>query len=212
MLWRDAEIREELAVVHRDRYDDWSLPKGKFDPTTDEAWADTAVREVREETGCEVDLGSFVDCVSYPVDGRPKVVLFWNMDLVGEPEFEPDEEVATLRWVSVPDAIELLDYPDQRALVARAAGRLLPVDCRGEPVHRHLWRWLRSKTFWPRGASHGRLTSELATYRTELSHLIARGGRERGTEGPEPFTWAEAACSLLEEAQVALEENDTNRG
>jgi 8-oxo-dGTP diphosphatase len=214
VLWREGDPHDELAVVHRDRYDDWSLPKGTFDPRVDEAWADAAVREAREETGCAVDLGTFVDSTTYLVDDTPKVVLFWNMRLVEEAVSEPDDEVDELRWLSVPDALDLLDYADQRRLVALAAGRSPPVDCRVGPVRRHAWRRVRSSSLWPRGASHARLSGLLPTYRTELSHLIARVRRDRGdgTSGmPGTLPWAEAACSLLDDARLALDENDADR-
>ena len=63
----------KVAVVHRDRYDDWSLPKGKLDKG--ESFEQAALREVLEETGLQVELGEELEPVSY-VDqkGRPKVV------------------------------------------------------------------------------------------------------------------------------------------
>lgn len=218
LLWRDARAREKLAVVHRERHEDWSLPKGKFDPDKDEKWVETAIREVREETECKFHVDEFADCISYLVDDTPKVVLFWNMDLDEEPEdFEepseadPKDEVDKRRWMSVPEAMEYLDYPDQRTLVARAASRPLLVKCRGDPVRTHGWRRLFSWSLWPRSASHGRLVSVLKPYRAELSHLTAKVERTRGYKDSEELPWAEAACSLLEEARVALDENDTDR-
>lgn len=140
------------------------------------------------------------------------------MDLDEEPEdFEepseadPKDEVDKRRWMSVPEAMEYLDYPDQRTLVARAASRPLLVKCRGDPVRTHGWRRLFSWSLWPRSASHGRLVSVLKPYRAELSHLTAKVERTRGYKDSEELPWAEAACSLLEEARVALDENDTDR-
>ena len=67
-----------VAVVHRPRYDDWSLPKGKLD--RGESWEQAALREVREETGLECELGEQLPTVRYMDQrGRPKTVRYWRM-------------------------------------------------------------------------------------------------------------------------------------
>ena len=116
LLWRDTAQGKELAVIHRPRNDDWTLPKGKLKPA--ETWQQAALREVREETGCPAHLGSFAGSLSYLVNGVPKVVLFWNMGLAGACKFQPSEEVDNLVWLPVPQALKTLDYADERALVA----------------------------------------------------------------------------------------------
>ena len=105
----------KVAVVHRDRYDDWSLPKGKLDKG--ESFEQAALREVLEETGLQVELGDELEPVSY-VDqkGRPKVVRYWLMEVVGG-EFQANDEVDELRWLAPGDAVELLSYPHDRELV-----------------------------------------------------------------------------------------------
>ncbi|MDP9466861.1 MAG: NUDIX domain-containing protein, partial [Actinomycetota bacterium] len=55
VLWREVDGQVLVAVVHRPRYDDWSLPKGKLDPGELEVVA--AVREVQEETGFSCVVG-----------------------------------------------------------------------------------------------------------------------------------------------------------
>ena len=114
---------KEVAVVHRPKYDDWSLPKGKLHP--DEDWREAALREVVEETGllCEVvaELGT-----TWYVDrkGRPKQVRWWLMRPLGG-EFEPSDEVDELRWIPLERAAVVLDYEQDRELVA-AAGAIDP--------------------------------------------------------------------------------------
>ena len=115
LLWRDSARGKEIAVIHRSRYGDWTLPKGKL--KTGERWHEAALREVEEETGCEVRLGSFAASVSYTVNDNPKVVLFWNMALVGECDFQQSEEVGQLMWMSVEEAVRKLDYPGERRLL-----------------------------------------------------------------------------------------------
>jgi len=111
----------EILVVHRPRYDDWSLPKGKLEPgETPEA---AARREVEEETGVRVALGNRLSDTRY-VDrhGRPKVVHYWEMTVVAEQAREPDDEVDATRWITAPEAATLLTYEHDRRLVAEVAG------------------------------------------------------------------------------------------
>ncbi|MGB9956997.1 NUDIX hydrolase [Haloferax prahovense] len=113
-----------LCLVHRPRYDDWSLPKGKLEPG--ETLVETAVREVREETRCEVDCGRFAGRYEYriPVDAGtrsgPKGVFVWHMRVVDEHPFEPDGEVDARQWLTPAEALERLTYETERALVRRA--------------------------------------------------------------------------------------------
>jgi len=104
-------------VVHRPRYDDWSLPKGKLEPG--EAAEEAARREVEEETGVRVELGRRLPDTEY-VDrhGRPKVVHYWIMTAVDEQPREPDEEVDASRWITAAEAATLLTYEHDRRLVA----------------------------------------------------------------------------------------------
>lgn len=116
LLWRAAPAGRELLLVHRSRYDDWALPKGKLKPG--ETWAAAALREVREETGYTAQLGAFAGVVSYLHKSRPKVVLFWNMTVADERRGPLDAgEVAEAVWLPAPRALKRLAYADERRLV-----------------------------------------------------------------------------------------------
>jgi 8-oxo-dGTP pyrophosphatase MutT (NUDIX family) len=115
IIWRDSPGKVKISIIHRQRYDDWSLPKGKR--VEYETWQETALREVIEETGCEVRLRSFAGCVSYLVGNIPKVVLFWNMDLSGKCNFQPSQEVDKLLWIDPNNAIHYLSYPHEIHLI-----------------------------------------------------------------------------------------------
>jgi 8-oxo-dGTP diphosphatase len=121
LVVRRADATAELCVVHRPRYDDWSLPKGKLD--SGEGWEEAALREVEEETGYRCRLGRELAPARYrDRKGRDKLVRFWLMEPV-EGEFEPGDEVDELRWLAPDDALELLDYEHDRELVRSLGNR-----------------------------------------------------------------------------------------
>src|SRR3954468_3488490 len=81
-----------IAVIHRPRYDDWSLPKGKLDPG--ESFEEAALREVAEEIGVTGELGAELTASSYTDHkGRSKIVRYWLMDIDAVPGFVPNDEV-----------------------------------------------------------------------------------------------------------------------
>jgi 8-oxo-dGTP diphosphatase len=108
-----------VAVVHRPRYDDWSLPKGKLD--SGETFEEAALREVEEETSIRARLARELPSVEYSVRERPKLVRYWLMEVESDPGFVPNDEVDELRWLSPADAVELLTYDRDKGIVAAAA-------------------------------------------------------------------------------------------
>ena len=123
VVWRRAGEAIAIAVAHRPRYDDWSLPKGKLDEG--ESWEDAAVREVEEETGIRCRLGEELEPVSYQDrKGRAKVVRYWLMEPEDDVAFTPNDEVDELRWLAPPEAADALSYPHDAELVRDAAERL----------------------------------------------------------------------------------------
>lgn len=115
---RRAGETPEIAVIHRPRYDDWSLPKGKLEPG--EEWSEAALREVEEETGLRCELERELEPTRYrDHKGRPKLVRWWAMRPVGG-EFAVNDEVDELRWLDPAAAGALLDYERDRELVGAA--------------------------------------------------------------------------------------------
>lgn len=122
----------EVALVHRPRYDDWSLPKGKVDPGETEPV--TAVREILEETGYESVLGRRLASVSYPLEYGTKKVRYWAARTTGG-GFSPNAEVDKLDWLPVADAMLRLQYPHDRKVLRRFIRR--PADTRTVLIVRH---------------------------------------------------------------------------
>ncbi len=124
VLWRPGAAGvPEIALVHRQRYDDWSFPKGKLEPG--EHVLAAAVREVREETGVTPALGRPLGITRYDHDSRPKRVDYWVARGVDDaaPAFRPNREVDRLDWLPLPAARDRLSHVhDSAVLDAFAAG------------------------------------------------------------------------------------------
>jgi 8-oxo-dGTP diphosphatase len=108
-----------IALVHRPRYDDWTLPKGKLD--AGESFEEAALREIEEETGLRARLVRELPETHYEVRGRPKVVRYWLMEVESDPGFVANDEVDELRWLEPAEASALLTYERDRDVLAAAA-------------------------------------------------------------------------------------------
>jgi 8-oxo-dGTP diphosphatase len=123
VVWRRGPSGErEILIVHRPRYDDWSLPKGKLDPG--ESHPECARREVLEETGMTGTLGAELVSTRYrDRKGRPKVVRYWAMRRTGG-RFEPNDEVDEVRWIAATEGDRLLSYDHDRDVLRSFADRV----------------------------------------------------------------------------------------
>jgi len=108
VVWRPGQAGQDIVLVHRPRYDDWSLPKGKCE--RDEHVLTTAVREVREETGLRVVLGRWLTPSVYQSAGRVKRVSYWAARCAGSDGFVPNHEVDEVRWLPAAQARDRLSY------------------------------------------------------------------------------------------------------
>jgi 8-oxo-(d)GTP phosphatase len=136
VLWRPADAGVEVCLVHRPRYDDWSLPKGKLD--TGEHAVVAAVREVLEETGVRAHPQIRLPDVAYTLpSGEPKTVEFWSMRAGDDPAVAVADptEVDEVRWLSPEAAEDALTYPADARLVDRVA--TLPPITAVTPLVRH---------------------------------------------------------------------------
>jgi len=112
-----AKGRLKILVAHRPRYDDWGLPKGKSDKG--ETPEETAVREVQEETGYHCRIVAPMGTTRYRINGGVKEVTWFAMrPLPDSPGFEKNKEVDEIRWLGRKKAEMLLDYENDRSLVA----------------------------------------------------------------------------------------------
>jgi len=127
VCWRLVDGKARVLLVHRTQHKDVSLPKGKLDPG--ETLPQTAVREIREETGLGVSLGAPLGVVEYALpSGRDKVVYYWSAEVTDHAlelaTFVPNNEIAALEWVSLAKARKKLSYSHDIDVIDRFAERL----------------------------------------------------------------------------------------
>jgi 8-oxo-dGTP diphosphatase len=118
VVTRSGANGPEILLVHRPKYDDWTLPKGKAEPG--ESDEDCALREVEEETGLACDLGDEVAAVEYEdAAGRPKRVRYFAMTPPEGVDASPQNEVDAVRWLTREQALEALSYGRDRQVIER---------------------------------------------------------------------------------------------
>lgn len=114
VVWRVVDGKLRVLLIHRTRYRDVTLPKGKVDPG--EMLAETAVREIFEETGIRVALGMAIGVSRYRLPSkRTKIVHYWSAEAteaaIRASAFVPNKEIAAIEWVSAKKARSRLSYP-----------------------------------------------------------------------------------------------------
>lgn len=118
VLWRGDPAAPEVALVHRPRYGDWSLPKGKLDPGEHALLG--ALREIAEETGFTAQPGRRLGSLRYRVPEGPKRVRYWACEAVGG-SFTANHEVDELSWLAVAEARDRLTADHDGQVLERFA-------------------------------------------------------------------------------------------
>lgn len=134
LVFRIRGNRAQVLIIHRERYDDWSLPKGKHD--SGESDEEAALREIEEETGVKGRILKKLDNVEYKTgNGNRKRVTYFAVRAIDTPRFKPNSEVDRIKWVSRKEALNMLTYGFDRGLVE--ANKVRTLDAIG---HVHLVR------------------------------------------------------------------------
>ncbi|HEU4544137.1 MAG TPA: NUDIX hydrolase [Jiangellaceae bacterium] len=170
VLWRMRDTRLEICIIHRPKYDDWTLPKGKV--KDGEHILTAAVREVEEETGQRVFLGRPLPSQRYLVAEGPKIVHYWAAHAPdGTHDWQPNHEVDRVEFLPAGEAVGRLSYRHD----AEVAAELIEGPLQTAPLVllRHTTSVNRSdfdgpdggRPLSPQGAAEAeRLTSVLAAY------------------------------------------------
>jgi 8-oxo-(d)GTP phosphatase len=207
VVWRR---RQEVLLVHRPRYDDWSFPKGKLDPG--ECLPDAALREVSEETGLVVRLGPPLSTQRYRNGDRMKSVHYWVGWAVGSDDVDGylvNDEIDDVRWLPWTAALERLTYPYDRDTLQesrpyRRKSRALAVLRHGSAESRKAWSGDdRRRPLTGAGRSQAEdLVPLLAAY--DVSRVVtSTSTRCRQSVAP----YAEASGLKLEEYDALSEED-----
>lgn len=201
IVWKKVSGEYRIALVYRERYGGkWSLPKGKLNEN--ETWIEAALREIEEEVGVRASIIKFADTLHYFVEDTPKVVNFWHMKAVGEGTIPRDEEVVNVGWFTPGEAQKMVDYEDEKELLA---GLEFPEAVAANGMT-DLLKYLNPVrlmgNFFENRSRRERIEGDLLTFRVELNHLI----REAGQNGKMP-SWAVAASELLSNAEKELAKN-----
>lgn len=179
VVWRLASAEDgtnlEVAIIHRPRYDDWSIPKGKLAPG--ETLLEGALREVHEETGHRVQPGRPLGEIRYLKKSgggaREKVVHFWAMRATGG-GFSPSQEVDELRWMSLDEARAIVTRATDREVLERFSRR--PAGTGSVLLVRHGTAGSRSK--WESDDALRPLDDQGREQADELVRLLSRFGVE----------------------------------
>ena len=116
VLWRKSDTSQlEIAVIHRPRYGDWSLPKGKVE--SGESHISAGYREIQEETGYESTFGPEIGTVVYKLEGAPKEVRYWAAAATVKTGTPNPQEVDEVLWLAPNLAKEKLTNKDDRTIV-----------------------------------------------------------------------------------------------
>ncbi len=172
VLYRDGypDSGPEFLLVHRNRYHDWSLPKGKLDRK--ETFEDAAVREVREETGIKPSVRDYLGAVTYETQRqRLKLVKYWLLK-AKKGRFKPNPEVDRVEWVGLHGAHALLSYNRDARLVERAHALLTNSSATRVYLVRHANAGVRSK--WQGPDKKRPLTDKGLLQAAGVAEILAR--------------------------------------
>ena len=118
LVWRKSKEKKiEIAVIHRPKYNDWTIPKGKVELS--ESSIACAYREVIEETSIETEFGMYLGEVKYQSLDGPKQVSFWSAQVVKENIFTPNSEVDEIKWVEAAKAAKFLSLESDKEILSK---------------------------------------------------------------------------------------------
>ena len=118
LVWRKSKEKKiEIAVIHRPKYNDWTIPKGKVELS--ESSIACAYREVIEETSIETEFGMYLGEVKYQSLDGPKQVSFWSAQVVKENTFTPNSEVDAIKWVEAAKAAKFLSLESDKEILSK---------------------------------------------------------------------------------------------
>jgi 8-oxo-dGTP pyrophosphatase MutT (NUDIX family) len=128
VVFRQPGATCEVALIRVARADGhaWTLPKGWVEKGED--LEQTAVREVREETGLQAKVLRKLGEITYEFYAKPersrvlKTVHVFLLECLGGDTAEHDDEVEEVRWFTLDEAVRTLTYKNEREMLEKAIG------------------------------------------------------------------------------------------
>jgi 8-oxo-dGTP diphosphatase len=118
VVWRRGDDDKlEIALIHRPKYNDWSIPKGKCE--SGESQITAAFRETIEETGFKIKFSRSLGDVEYETNEGKKQISYWRaryLDVVGPPK---TDEVDEVRWFEARSAVERVGHDSEKEVIQR---------------------------------------------------------------------------------------------
>src|SRR5262249_27831063 len=206
IVLRNTPYGEEVMIVYRKRYQEWTLPKGKL--KEGESFQEAAVREVQEETGCSCQLGSYVGTISYARQDVPKVVMFWRMSVLEEDSPADTDEITRAVWLPVSAAVQRLTHAQERSLLARLGATARPAP--GSPDRAGFARAGVEGPGSPDRADFARATVEAPTQQPETQNEAAEATKPEAEVALLPASAASAGASPAFGSRDTVESEGTS--
>ena len=124
VVFRKRDSLIEVALTSRQQGKVWCLPKGLIEKG--ESPEETALREVREETGLEGRLVEKIEEIKYWYYSKWeqvrvfKIVHFYLLEYLKGDTEQHDFEVDEVRWFTLEEAKRVLSYKSERGIVEKA--------------------------------------------------------------------------------------------
>lgn len=115
VLWRREDDEIHVCLVHRSRYDDWSLPKGKREAS--ESLIACAYRETLEETGYSSSFGRYLGEIEYAYSSDTKIIKYWSAEARSQVRNISTSEISDIEWLPISAAISRVNYESDKEIL-----------------------------------------------------------------------------------------------
>lgn len=123
ILFKVIQGKYYIAVIHRSKQNDWTLPKGHV--KLSESLEATAIREVEEETNNKATIVDEVGSFSYFADDKEKairyerIVYWFLMESHEDNSDKLDSETDQVKWIDIDDDFSFMTYANDKSMVSK---------------------------------------------------------------------------------------------
>ncbi len=120
VIFREENTEKKFLLIRNRRSAHWGFPKGHIEPG--ETKEETAVREVFEETGLNIEIiPGFVKCSEYSIQGKieKSVSIFLARTVQADYKLQ-EEEIEECGWYNFADSLKVLNYENDKYILTEA--------------------------------------------------------------------------------------------